>query len=153
SPLAPRESTHWIELRNAYIEALYAGRATMAAPGAWVVANQRRIAPKLEHLDWRVIAHGFSGWPETATPATNDAPDALRPLRVLVLGRVQGGKGERLLDALLPALPDGVELVLLGAGATAMRWFGDNRVHVCMDYAHDELPKRIAQLRPDLALL
>ena len=153
SPLAPRESGHWIDLRNAYVEALYAARATMVAPGAWVVANQRRIAPKLEHLDWRVIAHGFSGWPDTSTPAPADALDASRPLRALVLGRVQGGKGERLLDALLPILPDGVELVLLGAGATAMRWFGDDRVHVCMDYAHGELPQRIAQLRPDLALL
>ncbi len=152
SPLAPRESAHWIELRNAYVEALYAARATMVAPGAWVVANQRRISPKLEHLDWRVIAHGFAEWPNAPT-APSVATDSSHPLRVLVLGRVQGGKGERLLDALLPILPDGVELVLLGAGATAMRWFGDDRVHVCMDYAHDELPAQIARIRPDLALI
>jgi GT2 family glycosyltransferase len=152
SPLAPRESAHWIELRNAYVEALYAARATMVAPGAWVVANQRRISPKLEHLDWRVIAHGFSEWPNSP-PEASVATDSSRPLLVLVLGRVQDGKGERLLNALLPILPDGIELVLLGAGATAMRWFGDDRVHVCMDYAHDELPAQIARIRPDLALI
>ena len=159
SPLQLRDADHWIALRSAYVAALLVARATMVSPCASVAANQQRIAPPLAALDWRTIPHGVSGWPDAsagqrmrATIAATPS-DAAHPLRVLVLGRVQGGKGEQLLDALLPQLPEGVELILLGAGAAAMRWFGHDRVHVALDYDLRDLPILVAQLRPDLALL
>ncbi|WP_043802132.1 glycosyltransferase, partial [Arenimonas malthae] len=81
------------------------------------------------------------------------APRRDGPLRVLVAGRVHGAKGQQLLDALLPRLPAGVELVLLGTGPLGERYFGRSGVHVLKDYARDELPRWVAALRPDLAML
>jgi len=74
-------------------------------------------------------------------------------LRVLVLGRVSGGKGEELLAGLVPLLDPRIELVLLGAGRAGMRFFGSSGVHLRLDYERAELPALIRQIAPDLALI
>ena len=70
---------------------------------------------------------------------------------MLVPGRINAGKGEQLLAALLRQPLPGIEFILLGAGRSGMRFFGCSGVHVLMDYRRDELPAHIARLQPDLA--
>ncbi len=140
----------WRTLREAYVAALLETRPTLVSPSTGVLHNLARIEPRLAALPSRTIPHGLAPWrtkPATWKPPKRDG------LRVLVAGRINGSKGEELIDALLPLLDPRIELVLAGAGAAAMRFFGTARVNVLMDYAHADLPRLIAQLKPDLALL
>jgi hypothetical protein len=77
-----------------------------------VAENLQRIEPALAARPWRRIEHGFAGWPESPAPI---APEAARKgLRIVLPGRIRGGKGEALLAALLPKLPDDIEYRFLG---------------------------------------
>ena len=146
-----RRPDHWRELRAEYLEALRQADARLIAPSRNVMENLQRIEPALRERPWARIEHGLAAWP--VPPPRIEADPARRTLRIAVPGRIHGGKGEALLAKLMPLLPEGVELVLLGAGAAAMRFFGQRAVHVGLDYRRDELPLRLAQLRPDAVLL
>jgi GT2 family glycosyltransferase/glycosyltransferase involved in cell wall biosynthesis len=148
---AERAASHWQALRAAYLRAVSEADALLIAPSRCVRDNQCRIAPELAARRWREISHGLAPWAE---PLPEIAPDLQRAaLRVVIPGRIRGGKGEHLLAALLQQLPVDVELILLGCGAAGMRFFGHPQVHVLLDYQRDQLPQLLAQLRPDLALL
>lgn len=150
-PFGERRPQAWKTLRCAYVRDLLQARVQLIAPTRAVLANLQRLAPALAELPQHCIAHGIAPW---SRPLPRPAAQAERPrLRVLVPGRINGGKGEHLLTELIPQLPDSVELVLLGCGAAGMRFFGTDRVHVALDYERDALPARVAELAPDLALL
>jgi GT2 family glycosyltransferase/glycosyltransferase involved in cell wall biosynthesis len=142
----------WWRLREAYVERLLAVRPTLAVPTAQVRANMLRMAPRLAALDWQVVPHGIPAWPTPASLPLVDPP-ARRRLRVLVPGRIAGGKGLALLPELIERLDGSVEFVLVGAGAAAEQLFGQPRVHLLANYARDQLPGLVAALQPDLALL
>lgn len=148
-PFAERHPAWWQGLRKVWLQALTQGDVQLIAPSQCVRDNLCRIEPALKARRWVQIEHGVAPW-TTATPDWTPPSDRLR---LLVPGRINGGKGEQLLAALLPRLPEGVEIVLLGAGAAGMRFFGARGVHVLLDYRRDELPQRIAALRPHAALL
>lgn len=141
----------WRELRAAYVDALRQAQATLIAPSRGVMENLQRIEPALRERRWVRIEHGLAAW-SGAVPAIATDP-ARRTLRIVMPGRIHGGKGEALLAQLLTLLPEGVEIVLLGAGAAAMRFFGCRGVHIGLDYRRDELPARLAALKPDAVLL
>lgn len=147
------DADHWWRLREAFTAALLEHRPHLVTPTAQVRGNWLRMAPELAELDWRVIGHGLSPWPCPAGPAPAPDPDPRRPLRVLVPGRIDGGKGLDLLEPLTRALPEGCELVLIGAGTAAAHLHGRNHVHILGDYARTDLPALVARVAPDLALL
>ncbi len=147
---ASREPAYWQQLRDAYVDALRAASVSLFAPSRTALANVLRLAPELQALPARVIAHGTAPFP-TMTAAVPVRTGAT--LRLVVPGRVRRGKGAELLAALLPGLPANVELLLLGAGAEGHAFFGHARVHVVLDYARDELPSLLATLQPDAALI
>jgi GT2 family glycosyltransferase/glycosyltransferase involved in cell wall biosynthesis len=140
----------WQQLREDYVSDLRAARATLFCPSRVVHDNLIRIEPRLAGLAWHHIPHGMAPWP---MPVHRVDPPDRSSLRVLVLGRINGDKGEVLLRQLLPLLDPRIELVLLGAGRAGMSFFGHAGVHVRMDYARDQLPELVAQLAPDLALI
>ncbi len=149
--LAGPGAAAWWALRQDFIAALAGADATLVAPSDFARRRLCAIAPALAQRRWCVVPHGLA--PIAAVAATAARRGADRPLRVLVPGRLQGGKGERLLAPLLAALPAGVELVLLGSGQAGAAFEGHPSVQVHRDYARDELPAWIARLAPDLALL
>ncbi|HEY0231698.1 MAG TPA: glycosyltransferase [Dokdonella sp.] len=146
-----RDPQHWRRLRDATVAALLAASANLVAPSRSALQNQLRLAPELRALPAQVIPHGLAAWPADAT--RSDAPPARPRLRLLVPGRVRRGKGAELLAAALPRLREHAELFLLGAGADAHALFGQNDVHILLDYARDALPDLLARIRPDAALL
>ena len=157
-PFVQHPPAYWIALRTEYLDALTSADASMSAPTHGVRANQCRIAPILQQRTWRVIAHGIDAWSAPAAIVMQQHAGAPRPLRVLILGSIHGGKGEALLSQVLQRLDDGIEtlpieFVLLGSGDAGMRFFGRGNVHVLREYAHADIPQRVAELHPDLALL
>ncbi len=148
---ANRDPAHWRALRQSTVGALVAASASLIAPSHSALANHLRLAPELDKLASCVIPHGLAPWP-TAISGVR-APPARARLRLVIPGRLQGGKGSELLRALLPMLDDRVELFLLGAGAAGHEFFAHARVHVILGYARDELPDLLARIRPDAALL
>ncbi len=148
---AERRADRWLALRLAYLQSIEQTDTLLIAPSRCVRENLVRMAPELAARRWRQIGHGLAPW---TLPLPEIAPDPLRAsLRVVIPGRVRGGKGEQLLARLLPQLPDNVELVLLGCGAAGMRFFGHPQVHLQLDYPRQQLPQLLARLRPDVALL
>jgi len=152
---ASREPAYWLQLRDAYVDALRTASVSLFAPSRTALANLLRLAPQLQALPARVIAHGTAPFPAlTTTARTAIAPSRnSAKLRLVVPGRVRRGKGAELLAALLPGLPANVELILLGAGAEGHAFFGQSRVHVVLDYVRDELPSLLQTLQPDAALI
>jgi O-antigen biosynthesis protein len=143
-PFGERRPQAWLQLRGAYVETLLQAQVQLLAPTRTVLDNLLRLAPELHALAHQVIPHGLAPWP---TPFAPVQPPERPRLRVLVPGRINGGKGEQLLAGLIPQLPDEIELVLLGCGAAGMRFFGARGVHVRLDYLHAELPRAAARGR------
>ena len=148
---ANRDPAHWRLLRDGFVAAALAARATLVAPSRSALTNDLRLAPELGALPAHVTAHGLAAWPDGC--ATIDAPPARERLRLVMTGRVRKGKGAELLASALPGLREHAELFLLGAGADAHALFGERGVHVLLDYRRDDLPVLLARLRPDAALL
>lgn len=146
--LAPESAASWWARRDQVIAALLRGGATLVAPSHSVLANLARIAPALQALPQQVIGHGC-GLPAVALPAPPARP---RP-RILIPGRINGGKGEALLVQVLPQLTAVADLYLLGCGAAGMRFFGQPGVHVELEFARDHLPAAVERIAPDFALL
>lgn len=146
---AVRDAQAWWHLRERTLAALADAGAVLVAPSRFARDRLQAIAPVLAARPWHVIPHGQSPLPGAPAPAR--PPGA--PLRVLVPGRLRGAKGQALLDALLPVLPEGVELVLLGGGHAATRYAGCSGVHIQCGYRLADLPGWVARLAPDMALL
>lgn len=144
APFRAQPAQAWMRLRTAYFAALKRTDLIRIAPSQSVLVNLSRLG--LDPLPIHVIAHGIRPLPAprytTATPFT-----------VLVLGRIEGGKGEDLVAQLLAHLTPSVRVVLLGAGRAAGRFFAVSGVDIVAQYSRSELPQWIARLRPDLALL
>ncbi|MDW8480154.1 MAG: glycosyltransferase [Xanthomonadales bacterium] len=147
-PLPRWPAERWWELRRRYLEGLTAAGATLVTPSRSLRDSLHRLAPELAALPSRVVPHGVA-----RLPGAGLAPGPRDRRRVLVLGRVQGGKGEVLLDPLTRELAGEVEFYLLGAGAAAHRFFGRRGVHVELDYRREELPSLLARIAPELALI
>jgi GT2 family glycosyltransferase/glycosyltransferase involved in cell wall biosynthesis len=150
SPLAERSVDAWLALRERWLAALEAARATLVFPGEALRTSLLRIEPRLATLAWRVIPHGLAPFRET--PRDWTPPPRAKP-RVLVLGRTNGAKGEQLLSKILPAAARHVDLHLLGCGKAGEAFFGVSGVSIELDYERDDLPAAIARIAPDFALL
>jgi GT2 family glycosyltransferase/predicted nucleic acid-binding Zn-ribbon protein len=145
----PHAPGHWLRLAQAWREAIGAANATLVAPSSTARTHLVRIAPELDDCRWRIIGHGLDG----CEPLPGARRTRRNRLRVLVPGRIAGGKGADLLNRLIPRLDDRIELILLGCGAEGMHFFGARNVHVVLNYLPSQLPGLVAGLRPDVALL
>lgn len=148
-PFRERAPGFWQALRAATVDALSTADVHLVAPSEAALAQVRRVADGWRPTATSLIPHGIEPWPG-AQPVE---PEAGRPLRIVVLGRINGAKGEELLAQLIPLLDERVELHLLGGGKAAERFFGCAGVHIVLDYAHAELPQILARIAPDAALL
>lgn len=148
---ASHGADYWWGLREAYAATVLERGIALAAPTQQVRENMIAIAPALARANWRIVPHGIVPWPQAKLPASTRRNR--ERLRVLVPGRLAGGKGLRLAMEVMARTSDAVEFVFLGAGDAATALFGHARAHVIYDYRRDELPAWLARLAPDVALL
>jgi GT2 family glycosyltransferase/glycosyltransferase involved in cell wall biosynthesis len=149
-PFAERDPGFWRALRSGFLARMEGDDICLAAPTAGVRRNWLRLAPELAARRFEVIGHGLRPFGAVPLP-----PPPARPrLRIVVPGRINGGKGERLLRALLDTnLRDHAELFLIGCGRSGLGFLGERDVHLVFDYERNELPALLARIAPDAALL
>lgn len=138
---------HWSRLRAEATARLLKRSATLIAPSESARRQLLRVAPELQSLPTRVIAHGLA-----PLPRIDFHPAARGKLKLVVIGRLQSGKGADFLRALLPQLLVHADVYLLGAGKAAHAFFGQRGVHIVLDYRRERLPELIAQIAPHAAL-
>lgn len=144
-----RRPEAWQARAAAAIEALGAEPIRIVAPSAFAAERLRSVAPALPSAT--VLPHGLPSF-VGGVPA-RDAMRRPGPLRVLVPGRLKGGKGEWLLDALVPLSPGGIEWCFAGGGAAAARYAQALGGRAIEEYVPDGLPRLVEAFDPDLALL
>lgn len=149
-PFAERDPAFWRTLRSEFLARLASENIALCAPSQGVRRNWLRLAPELAARRFEVIGHGLRGFPAITLPK----PPVRGRMRLVVLGRINGGKGERLLRALLATdLRSHAELFLVGCGRSGLDFVGEHDVHLVFDYRRDELPQLLAGIAPDAALL
>jgi glycosyltransferase involved in cell wall biosynthesis len=141
----------WSQVNKAYLQAAIQFDVKIAAPGQWVLDLQTRLAPDFLKLKSRVIPHGFPAVPGRA--AVNPRPREDGRLRMVVLGRMQESKGQKLLLTALPRLVEHVQVYLLGTGKWGESFFGISGVDVILEYKREELGSLLADIGPDFAAL
>lgn len=146
---APEPAAEWALRADAVSAALRRRQVPLVVPDASVHAHLMRIRPELAELPWRAVAHGI----ELPTQGALPPMPTRERLRILVPGRIAGGKGMQLLEPALEGLLAVADVYLLGCGSAGMRLFGRSGVHVELDYAPHELEARVRRIAPDLALL
>jgi glycosyltransferase involved in cell wall biosynthesis len=149
-PFAERDPQAWWQLRRRYLALLADSDAVLVAPSHSVRANSRALAPELTRRRIVRIGHGLAPF---LNPVARRDPPPRRRLRVLVLGRIQNGKGERLLRRVIPDAAAACDFFLVGCGKAGETFFGQSRVHVELDYERERLPELIRRIAPDLALM
>jgi GT2 family glycosyltransferase/glycosyltransferase involved in cell wall biosynthesis len=150
-PFDMHSPDYWWRLRSAFIAAIAEHAITLCAPSDSLRRNWLRIAPELAGARFEHIAHGFRPFDEPI--ARTPREDASRRLRLLVLGRINGGKALHLLEPALDRIAEHAELILVGCGASGQALFGRRHVHLLLDYRREQLPRLIATLAPDAALM
>ncbi len=146
-----KDAQAWSRIRDAYAHALREYDVRIAAPGQSVLELQNQLDPAFTKLSAEVIPHGFPVI-EGLRPVTPKARKDGR-LRLLILGRMQTGKGRQLLARALPGLVEHVQVYLLGTGKSGEAFFGINGVDVILEYKREELASILAEIGPDFAAL
>ncbi|MCB1954231.1 MAG: glycosyltransferase [Rhodocyclaceae bacterium] len=141
-----------LAVRERVLETLTAFPITLVQPSHGVAARLARIQPALGDAHFVTLPHGQDQVAPAGIEAPADSDDA-GPFSILVLGMLAVSKGFRLLEQLLPRLPQHVELHLLGAGSLGQVLASDPRVHLVERYEPAELPTYFARIRPRLGLL
>lgn len=144
--LDDKSTTGWIELRDAWIQALNRPHVTVAAPHPSVVTNLQRIDERFGQLDIQIIPHGSPTMPRVS-------PSLHQRLRVVTLGRIMPTKGEDLIADALTGLSDFCDLYLVGCGRGGVRFLGRRNVHLVFEYRHEDLPGLITSIAPTAGLL
>lgn len=140
----------WQALRDAYIGRLLEGRVRMVVPTESVAATLRRLDSRLAAVPIRVIPHGIDF---TASKLPVPSADPARPLRIVVVGRLNAYKGSSLLRSAAPALASLAEIHLLGCGADGMKLAEEFGWSAVERYELADLPRLLAAIAPHAALL
>ncbi|MDH4020948.1 MAG: glycosyltransferase, partial [Xanthomonadales bacterium] len=141
----------WSLIHDAYLQALKENQVKVVAPGQSVLDLQNQLEPAFKTLPSRVIPHGFPDIEDLKAVTPKPRKDGRK--RLLILGRMQMGKGQQLLLRVLPELAKDVQVYLLGTGKSGEAFFGVSGVDVILDYKREELASIVAEIGPDFAAL
>ena len=141
----------WSLIHGAYLQALNEYQVKIVAPGRSVLELQNQLEPAFKALPAKVIPHGFPAIEDLKAVTPKPRKDGRK--RLLILGRMQTGKGQQLLSHALPELARHVQVYLLGTGKSGEAFFGVTGVDVILEYKREELASIVAGIGPDFAAL
>jgi glycosyltransferase involved in cell wall biosynthesis len=145
-----RDAAHWWHLKDAVVKLMISRQVSCVAPSEFAKQRLLKIQPELAQLNWHCIAHGSA--PIIRLPENFSERLTAKKLKVLIPGRINGGKGEHVLRELIALLPEDVELILLGSAHLSEEFSGMN-IRVFPDYKREDLHIMLNILKPHLALL
>jgi GT2 family glycosyltransferase/glycosyltransferase involved in cell wall biosynthesis len=144
----------WQAVRAACARAIGRPNVSIAAPSRSVLERYAQLFPVLRSRPARVIPHGLHDAPARHHHRRLRAGGAVPArLRVLVPGRLHPHKGLDLLRALMPALAEFADVMLLGCGDFGRAFEQWPHVQVVVDYSRAQMPAHVAAFDPDCALL
>jgi GT2 family glycosyltransferase/glycosyltransferase involved in cell wall biosynthesis len=146
---ADRGAQSWHAIRDQYREAIQENNIKLAAPSRSVIQWQKTIDPGWKDVEIEHIPHGFPPMEEKQTVEPRPRRDGR--LRLVILGRIQDGKGKKLLLDSLPRLQPYAQVYLVGAGKNGEAFFGLSGVNVIVEYQREELAGLLSEIGPDLA--
>lgn len=147
--------TGWEQLRQAYQKSLNNHQILLTAPSQSVINTLQQLDSYWQDKDIHLVPHGF---PPFSADQPTPVPVKPKPredgkLKVLVLGRIQPGKGQQLLESIIPQLRDHYQFYLLGTGKNGEVFFGEHGSNILLQYDRQALPEILEGIGPDLALL
>ena len=148
--LQGRSAAGWLELRQAYVQQIQNRSIHLVAPSNSTRQRFRSLHPALEKTEIQLIPHGVSTWPGAQAVSAHEDHS---PLRLVVPGRIQAGKGQQLLLEALPRLNRYAHVYLVGSGKQGETFFGRSGVSIIPQYDHAALPELLGAIQPHAALL
>jgi glycosyltransferase involved in cell wall biosynthesis len=146
-----RNAKSWKNLASAWREAISIRGIKVVAPSQSVATMLRRMDPAWAEIDIEIIPHGLPAMPGGPAIEPREREDG--KLRLLVLGRVQQGKGRDILLEALPELSSLAHIYLVGAGKEGEVFFGKSGVDVILQYRREDLPAILATIGPQAGAL
>ena len=144
-----RDAASWEKLGSDWREAVVAWGVRVVAPSRSVVELLRSLDPGWSDIDIEILPHGLPPLPGSVEVKPRERDDGR--LRLVIPGRIQPGKGQRLLQQALPELGRFARVCLLGAGPSGEAFFGQPNVDVIMQYRREDLRELLASIGPHLA--
>lgn len=148
-PFGSIKEAEWHSWQKAENELLKQDGVTLVAPSASVKNNLLKLKFSDSFEKTQILPHGI----EAIRPISYEADD--NPFVVLVLGRINTPKGQKLLDDCLAYFSNrsDINFVFIGAGNEGKKYLPNPMVSVVMDYEHNELPGLLQKTNPQLALI
>ena len=146
-----RNAGDWHSLGKQWHELVQSRGVRVAAPSRSVAGLLRQLDPAWEGTDIEIIPHGLPELPGSAGVVPRDREDGR--LRLVIPGRIQEGKGQKLLLEALPELSKIAQVYLLGAGKDGEVFFGISGVDIVLQYRREELRSLLATIGPHAACL
>jgi GT2 family glycosyltransferase len=147
--LSDRDAAAWEQLGDRWRETVLAQRVHVVAPSRSVVELLRRLDPAWSAVDVELIPHGLPPLPGSTEIIPKDREDGR--IRLVIPGRIQTGKGQRLLQEALPQLTRYARICLLGAGPSGSVFFGHPDIDVIIQYRREDLRELLATIGPHVA--
>jgi glycosyltransferase involved in cell wall biosynthesis len=144
-----RDAASWEKLGSEWREAVVTWGVRVVAPSRSVVELLRSLDPDWSQIDIEILPHGLPPLPGAAQVKPKKREDGR--LRLVIPGRIQPGKGQRLLQQALPELGRFARVCLLGAGPSGEVFFGQPNVDVIMQYRREDLRELLANIGPHVA--
>ncbi len=141
----------WKDLGRQWRESIVKWGITIAAPSRSVANLIRKLDPAWTSLEIEIIPHGLPELPGGDKIMPRDREDGR--LRLVIPGRIQHGKGKRLLLQAIPQLTEFAQVYLLGAGKEGEEFFGKSGVNVILQYRREDLRKLLSAIGPHMAAL
>ena len=152
-PLLPsfldRNAAGWKAMGRQWRQSIANWGVHITAPSRSVADLIRLLDPGWSEIDIEIIPHGLPDLPGSATVIPRDREDGR--LRLVIPGRIQQGKGQRLLLEALPELTKIAQVYLLGSGKDGEVFFGKSGVDVIIQYRREELRNLLEKIGPQVA--
>lgn len=146
-----RDADGWKSLGEKWRETVVGQGVHVTAPSLSVTELLRSLDPGWAEIDIEVIPHGLPALPGAGQVYPKDREDGR--LRLVIPGRIQEGKGQKLLLQALPALNKIAHVYLLGAGKEGEVFFGKSGVDVILQYEREDLRDLLQKIGPHAACL
>jgi GT2 family glycosyltransferase len=152
-PLLPgfldRDAASWKAMGRQWRQSIANWGVRITAPSRSVADLIRLLDPGWSEIEIEIIPHGLPELPGSAAVIPKDREDGR--LRLVIPGRIQVGKGQRLLLEALPELTRLAQVYLLGSGKDGSVFFGKSGVDVIIQYRREDLRKLLENIGPHVA--